>query len=454
MKLRWQSITRTGCLLLAMVFGVHPAHGSPAENSKGVTSYHQLVSGDPDSYEAFDTTFLAWERPILTVSKHLSLCYPNQSEPLPSFELSLRDQMKESDHRLIALHIPCSDIEELVAKGIEPEDYSQLYIFQGFSAEPQAAIDFFLNAWEVIEATNKLTIPDVSILAELLGMPGSVSAVYDFGISDAGSDSEGPYLTFGIATDDDAGETWHRLVSARYMSGSLWIYERVKAASDSFEWDILDTKVHGLTLSLLDEGATGPGYASSILRRQSDMGEAYFFENVAFALRSEFEVNNFGFPILMQYWFEEKRLGYTVDIVDADSVSKEGDWLYFTKARFFSSRHKSEAKESLATNIPVVVKEQIKASCDRKVFTRMAVSLRAAGQKSEWSEMNTPFQELDRYAAPLVTVFCKALVSPEETASDKLTMFSSLYTYDIFGMPDYSTRAFRMWFEYQDHNAK
>ena len=453
MKFWWLLVKRAGCLLLAVAFGVHSAHVSSAENSKGVTSYHQLVSGDADSYEAFDVAFYSWERPILIVSKHDSLCYLNQPEFLAAFETRLRDQTNTQGHRHIATHMPCTQIQKAVKKDIEPEDYSQLYLFQGLTPKPQASIDFVVMAANFIETQNDLTLSNVSDLANLLGIQGEVTAIYDWGVSDIDLGFQVPHVSFGLMTGDDPGQVQHRIVSARWMSDGLWIYERIKRAPESFKWDALIPRIHSLSLSLLDDGARTNAYASAILKRQPEEEEAYFFENVAFALKSEFEANDFGVPILTQYWFEEEQLGHTVDIVDGSSVYKEGDWLYFTKARFLSTKLKSESGDNLATNMPVIVKERIKASCNRKVFSRSSASLSVAGQKSKWSDAPTPFGELDMYTEAFVTAFCQPVVSTEDADLEKLNKFASLYSWDVFGMPDYSSRAFRMYFEYLNYTA-
>lgn len=339
-----------------------------AENSRGVPAYHQLISGDPDSYESFDTTFLAWDRPILSLSKHSSLCYLDQSEPPYSiFEARLADELRKQGHRYVTAHAPCDETNGASGSTWEPLDYSQLYIFQGLTAEPKASMGFVFTAGELISDKNKLSTTDVSLLANYLGIRGEVADVHDFGLVENNPGMPMPYLTFTVRVNEHKEGVRHGLISVRTMPDGVWIYERTKLASYFDTWTELDAQIHGKSLSLLDYGAQSASFASTILKKQSDMEEAYFFENVAFALKSEFEANNFGFPILLEYFFESENLGHVVDVIDADSVYKEGDWLYFTKVRFLSTLNEKDSGDNLATNLPIFTKVRMKASCDRKV---------------------------------------------------------------------------------------
>lgn len=450
MKLRfWPlSVFCASVLLSGFVFS--------AENSRGVPAYHQLISGDPDSYEAFDTTFLAWDRPILSLSKHSSLCYLDQSEPPYSiFEARLADELRKQGHRYVTAYAPCDETNGASGSTWEPSDYSKKYIFQGLTAEPKASMGFVFAAVERISDKNRLSTTDVSLLANYLGIRGEVADVYDFGLVENNPGTPLPYLTFTVRVNAQNEGVRHGLISVRTMPDGVWIYERTKLASYFDTWTELDAQIHGKSLSLLDYGGQSTSFASTILSKQSDMEEAYFFENVAFALKSEFEVNNFGFPILLQYFFESEKLGHVVDVIDADSVYKEGDWLYFTKARFVSTLNEKESGDNLATNLPIVMKVRMKASCDnRRVASNLSGSLGVTGRQSEWFEMNSPFEELNLHSQFFVMAFCKSLVSKSDSALIMLEKFNSLFSGAVFEMSDYQFRSMRLWYEHMTYSAE
>ena len=418
------------------------------EGTSGNTAYYQIIDGDPDSYEAFERSFFAYESPILKLAKHSSLCSLDLQNPE---HIAIRNkyitQKREKKHRYITTHTPCP-ISEALTKHQLPIDVTQLYLFEGVSRSRDRSIKVFLNARDLILKHGNLSKDNVAILANYLGIQGNISNVYDFEMKS----SMYPFFTFStIDTEPNKINVTpkHRLISIYASDTGIFIYEREKTSSDEVPWLPLDIKRHSKSLSLLEIGVKSSAIDSITLNSQPAVEGAYFLENVAFSLNLEFDVNNFGYPLLLNKWFDPKISGHVVQVVDAETIRRDGDWLYFTDATFLSLTSLDDPALNLATNLPkVILKRKLQVSCKRELRRSLSVSASRTGDKDKWLDGESQFEEL---AGNHIIAFVKIACSPESSLQNPLSLMSkleSIYKYELFNIDDYSTSAARLIHEY------
>jgi len=424
------------------------------EGTRGNTEYHQIIDGDPESYEAFERAFFASESPILKLAKHSFLCSLDLQNPE---HMAIRNtyfsQKLEKKHRYITTHMPCP-ISEAITKHQPPIDVAQLYIFEGVSSLRDSSIKLFRSAHELILKKGNLSKEDVATLADYLGIQGIISNVYDSGMKG----SSYPFFTFSMI-DTESGKITvtpkHRLISVYALNSGIVVYEREKTSSDDVPWQPLDVKRHSKSLSLLQIGVTSSAIDSITLNSHPEAEGSYFLENVAFSLNIEFDVNNFGYPLLLNKWFDPKISGHTVHIVDADTLRRDGDWLYFTDAMFLSLTAPDDPALNLATNLPkVILKRKLQVSCKRELRRNLSVSASRAGDKDKWMDGEPQFEELvGNHEKAFVQIAC----SPDsslQNPSSLIANLESIYKYEFFNIDNYSTSAARLIFEYTDYAAK
>lgn len=433
-------------LSLATYFVVNIAYSS--EESRGVTEHHQLIPGDSNSYAPYDRTFFTWEQPVLSLAKPLSLCYLNSDNPLHTdFERGLFAASKKKNNRHLTAYIPCVEQPSTLENNGQLLDYARLYVFEGFSAARDNSISFIRDTALLLAAKEELSKSEVTSLVAKIGITDAVLNVYD-----AGLDSYLPFLTFSTieAGSNLVGEPAHKLISIKAFEHGLFIFERVKVFDEETSWELADIDTHSAYLELLESGAINARRASAILNKSSDLelGAAYFLENVAFALRSEFESGDFGIPILLAYSFIPESIGYIFAVVDGSSIRRDGDWLFFTETRFMSGMNEEDPNLNPATNLPkLIYKRKSKVSCDRELRLDLAQSVKATGGQDSWSDVSGSFTELDEHSKAFVKIICGSLAKASD-AADILRKLDSIYRYDFYQLPRYSERASRLRFEH------
>ena len=417
------------------------------EVSRGDTEYHQIIYGDPDSYEAFERSFFVSESPILKLAKHSSLCSLDLQNPE---HMAIRNthfvQKREEKHRYISTHIPCSLINAISKNNPLPMDATQLYILEGLSPSRDDSMTFLRSAAELILTEGKLSKANVATLAGYLGVKGVTSDVYDSGMNASGL----PFVTFStIDTDPNKVNptTKHRLVSAYSTDSGIYIYERERISSNDGAWQPLDIKRHGKSVSLLQFGVKNAKLDSLVLDNQPEAEGGYFLENVAFSLSVEFDVNNFGDPLLIVNWYEPVAAGHIVQIIDSDTIRRDEDWLYFTDSSFMSLTAPDEPTLNLATNLPkVIIKRKLQVSCKRRLGKTLAMSAVPAGAKDKWFSGNPQFEKMDDYLDVFILIACSPLSSPRDPYT-YIRNLEKIYNSDLFQIDNYSTSAARLLWE-------
>lgn len=425
------------------------------EETRGNTAYYQIIDGDPESYEAFERSFFASESPILKLAMHSSLCNLNLQN---SEHMAIRNtyfaQKREKKHRYITTHMPCPILKAITKNNPPPIDATQLYIFEGISSSRDGSIKFIRSARELILNQGNLSKKNVATLADYLGIQGIISNIYDSGMNR----STYPFVTFSTI-DTAPGKitlaTKHRLISAYSSDSGIFIYEREKTSSDDTPWQPLDVKRHSKSLSLLQVGVGTSALDSIILNNQPEVEGAYFIENVAFSLNTEFNVNDFGYPLLLNNWFDPTTAGHGVQIIDAETIRRDGDWLYFTDASFLSLTAPDDPKLNLATNLPkVILKRKLQVSCKRELRRYLKISFSRAGEKDKWIDGEPQFEE---FVGNHTKAFAQIACSPDsslQNPSSLIATLESIYKYDFFNIDNYSASAARLIFEYTHYAAK
>jgi hypothetical protein len=425
------------------------------EGTRGNTEYHQIIDGDPESYEAFERSFFASESPILKLAKHSSLCSLDLQN---SEHMAIRNtyfaQKREKKHRYITTHMPCSILEAITKNNPPPIDATQLYLFEGMSSSRDGSIKFLRSAHELILKQGNLSKKNVATLADYLGIQGIISNIYDSGMNR----STYPFVTFSTIDTAPGKITLapkHRLISAYSSDSGIFIYEREKTSSDDVPWQPLDVKRHSKSLSLLQIGAKSAALDSIILNNQPEVAGAYFLENVAFSLNIEFSLNNFGYPLLISNWYEPSTAGHIVTIIDADTLRKDGNWLYFTEAFFMSTTASDQPTLNVATNLPkLIIKRKQQVSCKREKINTLAISSVPPGAKDKWINMDPKFKEINNSNDKAFAMIVCSSQSLLRDPSGIIANLEKLYFSDLFNVDNYSTSAARLIFEYANYAAK
>ena len=185
-----------------------------------------------------------------------------------------------------------------------------------------------------------------------------------------------------------------------------------------------------------------------MLKNQPEAEGAYFLENVAFALRLEFENNNFGYPLLLRLDKDPDNFGHWALVIDANTINIENDWLYYTEAVFASTTIQDDPSLNLATNLPkIIIKRKAKVSCKRKLRTDLFTSLNRIGAKDNWEAENPEFREIGDHESALTKILCDDQI-PSQNPTSILRSLDSLFRYDFYNFPNYSISALRLSYEH------
>ena len=427
----------------AIFFIAFPVWSTPAS-----PEFHQIIDGDSDSYEAFNRSFFSYQHPILKLATHSSLCKLDLQN---SDHMAIRNtafiQKKEQSHLYIGAYFLCSEIASISELKPVPTDVTQLYMFEGLSALRSGSISFIREAASLMITKDKLTKEDAVSLARYLGITDKISVVHDSRLTG----SIYPFVTFSTVDAENSKEistSKHRLISVYSSDFGVFIYEREKISRKLEPWHPLDIKRHIKAISLLQSGVGDSSLDSYVLKNQPEAEGAYFLENVAFALRLEFENNNFGYPLLLRLDKDPDNFGHLALVIDANTINIENDWLYYTEAWFASTTIQDDPSLNLATNLPkIIIKKKAKVSCKRKLRTDLFTSLNRIGAKDNWEAANPEFREVGDHESALTKILCDDQI-PSQNATSILRSLDSLFRYDFYNFPNYSISALRLSYEH------
>ena len=429
--------------LPAIFFIAFPVWSTPAS-----PEYHQIIDGDSDSYEAFNRSFFASEYPILKLATHSSLCKLDLQNP---DHMTVRNtafiQKKEQSHRYIGAYFLCSEIASISELKLVPTDVTQLYTFEGLSALRSGSIRFVREAASLMVTKDKLSKEDATSLARNLGITDKISTVHDSRLTR----SIYPFFTFSTVDAENSKDNSmpkHRLISVYSSDFGVFIYEREKVSRNLEPWHPLDIKRHIKAISLLQSGVGDSSLDSYVLKNQPEAESAYFLENVVFALRLEFENNDFGYPLLLRLDKDPDNFGHFALVIDANTIRLENDWLYYTDAMFASTTNQDDPSLNLATNLPkIIFKRKAKVSCKRELRTDLFTSFSLIGAKDNWEANNPEFREIGDHASALTKILCDDQI-PSQNPISILRSLDSFFRYDFYNLPNYSLSAFRLSYEH------
>lgn len=391
---------------------------------------HQIISGDSDSYQPFNRSFFVSQEPIIKLATHSSLCeLSRENEDHRAIKQSHEIWARNSKHVHIGTYALCAQSEGAAVS----DDLTKIYLF--------ARNDSMRTFEEVMSLLQdngtKLSKDEIATLVQHLGYTDSIADFHDFRVTD----SLRPLLSFSTVSNDDASYK-QTLISAKFTDEGIFIYERIKNYSTPQPWTFLDIRSQIKALELLQLGTGVKELDSFALNKQPDAEQGYFLENVAFALKLEFEVNNFGLPILNRQMKDQTMLG--VSVMDHSALRRENDWLYFIEAFFIATKTNDE-KFNLATNMPRIVKVKGKFSCTKRVVIPIAESYSTLGQKNNWDNTTSNFSYGENTThLRLLCTEGLSLQDPEKI----LEAFDSIYSSTYFYEPNYARSAVRLMSEY------
>ena len=391
---------------------------------------HQIISGDSDSYQPFNRSFFVSQEPIIKLATHSSLCeLSRENEDHRAIKQSHEIWARNSKHVHIGTYALCAQSEGAAVS----DDLTKIYLF-----DRNDSVRSFEEVMSLLQDNGtKLSKDGIATLVQHLGYTDSIADFHDFSVTDSLS----LLLSFSTVSNDDASYK-QTLISAKFTDEGIFIYERIKNDSTPQSWTFLDTSSQIKALELLQFGTGLKSSDSSALDKQPDAEQGYFLENVAFALKLEFEVNNFGLPILNRQMKDQTMLG--VSVMDHSALRRENDWLYFIEAFFIATKTNDE-KFNLATNMPRIVKVKGKFSCTKRVVIPIAESYSTLGQKNNWDNMTSNFSYGEN--TDHLFLLCAqglSLQDPEKV----LEAYDSIYSSTYFYQPNYARSAARLMYEY------
>jgi len=392
---------------------------------------HQIISGDSDSYQPFNRSFFVSQEPIIKLATHSSLCeLSRENEDHRAIKQSHEIWARNSKHVHIGTYALCAQSEGAAVS----DDLTKIYLF--------ARNDSMRSFEEVMSLLQdngtKLSKDEIATLVQYLGYTDSIADFHDFRITDSLS----PLLSFSTVSNNDVSYK-QTLISAKFTDEGIFIYERIKNDSTPQPWTFLDIRSQIKALELLQLGTGLKSSDSSALDKQPDAEQGYFLENVAFALKLEFDVNNFGFPILRRLMKNQTTVG--VSVMDHSALRRENDWLYFIEAFFIATKTNDE-KLNLATNMPkTILKVKGKFSCTKRVVIPIAESYSMLGQKNNWDNMTSNFSYGEN--TDHLFLLCAQGLSLQDPQK-VLEAYDSIYSSTYFYQPNYARSAVRLMYEY------